>query len=661
MEQKGVAHILLIILLLFGMGAGLYLVGHETNILPKANYKPSSQELLNEITEEEKKIAGEKDSSRKDAEFLKINDPAAYQRYLQIQQLIEQGAAKNSPSVSPTPINNSQKSMQSTASVTVIQEPQISTCGEITSSGNYVLTKDISENGGGCIIIHDTSNVNIDCQNHSIIGYNGPSSNYYIYANTNSQTGLLGVAIVVENVENFSIKNCSPIQATATEETPYRTGKYKYINDKAIYIIKSKNGVIQNNTIGDGGPIYIDQSGNLQFLDNIVNTNYWQNRSSLIKVANNKFKLFPPEAASWVAYVIHSSAGGNNTIENNVIDGGWDGIAVDMFPNGADDGIMISQESSDIVSGNVINNNYDCGIETEGFIKDTKIVNNKTNQGGLCGIGAWHRSSWLNNIVDSNTVDNSAYMLYFFLSDRRVQDGQDIYFKDNTFSNNTFLSQRSTSYIGPTKQYSSLFDLQNLPSWLTDKSVLHIGNNIFKDNDFNNTLPAPVLIPSSMIVDQGGNKCMFAYGVLPSLMCTLPTPASTPTPTPVPSLTPSPTPLVTPVPTIRPTSTPAPTPAPTPAATYRISGQVIAAVNGNLTPLINNEITAKNTRTGKVYSTKTGFNGTYSINGLLNGDYVVTPTRHSTPVLFDPQNKTIRVNGQNVSNVNFSYQVNYNR
>lgn len=104
-----------------------------------------------------------------------------------------------------------------------------------------------------------------------------------------------------------------------------------------------------------------------------------------------------------------------------------------------------------------------------------------------------------------------------------------------------------------------------------------------------------------------------------------------------------------------------PTPTSTPVATHKISGQIIATVNGKLTPLLNNGVTAKNTRTGKVYSTKTGFNGTYSLSNLPNDSYLITPTRHSTPVLFTPQNKTIRVNGQNVSNVNFSYQVNYNR
>lgn len=533
MREKGFAQIFPLLILLVGLGAGLYLIKHETSLFSKAA-GPSQKVNIKSIITEENKVAGINQNGKLNKEKAELLAKINPQRY---QELVKRGLIENPTPPSPT----SQQRSLSTVPVTVINDSQVTSCGEITSSGNYVLTKDITTSGGVCINIHDVSNVNIDCQNHSITAFYNPDSPYY---DPGINSGLIGVPLLVRKVEKFSLKNCSSIHSTATDQWIYRIGKYKYYNPESIYILNSKDGVIQNNTIGDG-PVWIEDSQDLQFLNNVVNTFYIQIKSSSNKISNNTFKLSPPEAAATVAYVVWSANGTSNTIENNSIDGGWNSVSGPFDDNstGADDGILLSYESSDIVSGNVISNNYDCGIETEGFIKDTKIVNNRTNQGGLCGIGAWHRSSWLNNLVDSNTVDNSAYMLYFFLSHRRVEGGQTIYFKDNTFSNNTFLNQRGDSYIGLTKQYSSLVDLQNLPYWLTDKSSVELGNNIFKNNDFNNTLPAPVLIPSSMIVDQGGNKCLPVNDAMRPLACSTPTPAPTPTPTITPSPTPTPKPI----------------------------------------------------------------------------------------------------------------------
>lgn len=118
-----------------------------------------------------------------------------------------------------------------------------------------------------------------------------------------------------------------------------------------------------------------------------------------------------------------------------------------------------------------------------------------------------------------------------------------------------------------------------------------------------------------------------------------------PVPVPTPSATPQPTPVVT------------PTPTPAPVVKYNVSGQIISTYRG---PLIYNPVVARNTRTGQVYRTTTGFNGTFSFK-LTNGNYVITPTRGSNMITFTPSGKTVIVNGQNINNVTFSYQVVFRR
>ncbi len=103
--------------------------------------------------------------------------------------------------------------------------------------------------------------------------------------------------------------------------------------------------------------------------------------------------------------------------------------------------------------------------------------------------------------------------------------------------------------------------------------------------------------------------------------------------------------------------TPNPTPTPIPVDKYNVAGQIITTYRG---PLIYNEVVARNTRTGQVYKTKTGFNGTYSFK-LTNDNYVIKPTRGSNMITFTPSEKTVRVNGAAINNVTFSYQVNFGR
>lgn len=493
LNQKGFAQVFVLLLLLTGLGISTYLVQQKTNLFSRAatnkqvNNNPTQKEFINSLLAEEKKVAGIEPNGKLEqerAESLAELDPEGFQ------QLVKQGLVENPDEISKS-VNLRRESLSKIPAMPRITSTAVTSCGEITSSGDYFLTKDLVNDGGVCINIHDVENVNLDCQNYSII------------TNYNANIPPYGIAMMIKNAQKFSVKNCSPIRSF------FRSDKYKYISTPSIHIENSNFGSLLNNTVEDGH-VKVFDSNNLKFSNNTVNTFYFQVRSSLNEISGNKFKLYPGDAAHYVAYVVSLADGKNNTIADNTIDGGWDGI--DPPQTGADDGIAIFGESQDNILGNTVINNYDCGIETFGLIQNTQITNNRINNNGLCGIGGWHNNSWLNNIVDSNTVNNSAYMFYFFLYNyySSSKKHQFVYFKDNMFSNNTFLNQRNASYIGPTKPYSSLIDFQNIPSDKTSMSPskLQLGNNKFKNNDFNVAIPSPILIPTYMVVDQGGNKCL---------------------------------------------------------------------------------------------------------------------------------------------------------
>ena len=89
----------------------------------------------------------------------------------------------------------------------------LSSCIEIREEGDYILSNDLAVSPNtSCINIHDTKNVNFDCQNYSI-------------TNTIDDIGKLYVNnIKVNNVSNFTIKNCrlnSNVISTSVASVPF--------------------------------------------------------------------------------------------------------------------------------------------------------------------------------------------------------------------------------------------------------------------------------------------------------------------------------------------------------------------------------------------------------------------------------------------------------
>ncbi len=520
LNQKGIAHIVILLVLVVGLIGSLYLIRHRTFLKPKAD----EIDVVAALRAQEAKVARIEDDAISDnlaKEFLRHN-PQIFD------QLVAEGLVEN-PDQIRTSMQSDDAEPKPSSPPPIHLSPTVSTCGEITSGGNYTLTQDLSSDQNTCIQIHDTNNVNLNCNGHSI---------------TSTQN------IEVANVQNLTIRNCV---LEGSNNGAYTVG--------ALYIGDSHSGVIQNNTLRNIQLVFA-ATDNMQLTDNHLSDSFLTSYNSFGNHIINNSIINGPSTQIAVILLLH---GHDNIISGNYINGGWDGVnhASNGDYAGADDGIVLEGESEDTISDNNILNNWDCGFETTDLIQNLRITNNHITNSGYCGIGAWHWSSWLNNIVDNNIVDRAPYLFVFFRTHAQSRPNFDpnepIYFKNNQFTNNSFTNQTSQSYVGPTQQYSSFFDLLTMPSEVSP-SVLQLGDNLFQNNDFGINIPGPLLIPASIFVDGGGNRCGTLDGSYYDVYHGLNLCGTLPSPVPSPSdRDPKESTEPTFQPTMKPTSEPTPT------------------------------------------------------------------------------------------------------
>lgn len=272
------------------------------------------------------------------------------------------------PIITPTPIATIKPSESPTP--TPGQQITLSGCQEITQSGNYMLDRDLTNlSGQPCLKIHDTTNVNLNCNGHKI------TENVTQFRDDE--------ALKISNLTNFSIQSCrlQGINNTESLVSPL----------KILTITNSKNGVIQNNQFTKN-IFEVNNSQNLSIKNNAFDGWYVQHDSNGITIEdNNLFNTFDRNQTPGMIYLEN---GYNNKILNNTINGGWDGIDRD-FQHAiySDDGILLQDERNDLVQGNQISNNWDCGIETIGFIQNTIFDSNTSKNSPICGIGGWYSNS----------------------------------------------------------------------------------------------------------------------------------------------------------------------------------------------------------------------------------------------------------------------------
>lgn len=360
----------------------------------------------------------------------------------------------------------------------------ITACAILTKPGNYIVSADIYGEGAsenqGCITIKDTSNVFLDCAGHSIKG---------------------APALLLEDVNNFSVKNCKLSQPDEVMGQIY------------TMIVKSASaGTFSDNFFG---PSYsqLTDAKNVILERNKFNSFLQFSYSRDNSVRNNTFTL--PKWNGLTSAVLSFQYGGGNVVSGNNIDGMAKGVFEDKI--GADDAITIFDESGDKVENNVLRNNWDCGIETFGVVTNSVFRANKIYNSGVCGIGAWYNSSWMNNVVSGNFISDAPQPIYFFYEfglrpggfDKRKTMPADrgVYFTNNIFENNVTDNSRQESHsshfikIGVNDTLGGFAGERNAQT-----SDLVVSNNVFRNNNFGSQKML-IFEPAGGIVDGGGNRC----------------------------------------------------------------------------------------------------------------------------------------------------------
>jgi hypothetical protein len=372
----------------------------------------------------------------------------------------------------------------------------LTTCQDITAPGNYSLASNLVETQAetACLRIHDTHDVRLDCKFNAIKG----------------GTGSLAPAISVTNVQGFSITHCT-LQAEA---------------GRVLMATNSSDGDLVRNTIGNLTDqqhffILFDSVHNTRLVHNTINAEFQQVYSS-----GNLLRFNMATCPIWTnnsicSGVLISISGTNNTIDRNELDGKG---SASTGQNGADDGVIIADESGDVVSNNIIRNTWDAGIETTGNITNTEISSNSITNVALAGIGGWYWNSWNNVTVTDNTVSDARYLFYFFRAyglrpanwdGHGVPADTAVFFQGNLFSRNQF-----TDGTDPAS-FSSFIPIYNYLNYnggvsgivgerVAQPSDFQLNYNTFTKNDFGHIQGAPYFaqpFTPGEIIDGGRNIC----------------------------------------------------------------------------------------------------------------------------------------------------------
>ncbi len=387
---------------------------------------------------------------------------------------------KNQASVPTTQVNNNfeqdntySNNKQNETNQLPITPPasvssEIDSCRSIDTAGEYSLSGDITNTKSEpCIKIQNVSNVTFDCQNHTITSKN---ENYAVY---------------VKGSSNFKINNC---KLASSLNVPVGVS-----SQVPLEIEDSKQGELNNNTV-NGNYSSIRGSSFITVKNGTFTNELSVYKSNNVTIRDSKFTYGGAE-------LITLQEGSNNSIIANFIEGQSDGVFNVMDNNvGADDGIVIRDESGDLIQGNTLQNFFDCAIENTGKMFDAKIIGNKASNAGVCFLGGWYYSSVKGIIVKDNIVSNIPNLFYFFRQYPLKSGEQYVYFQNNTFENNKLSNPKLGTSFSMASQF--VFDGSAVP---LQNHV--IGNNILKNNDFTKALGPLHIAPANIVTDGGGNTC----------------------------------------------------------------------------------------------------------------------------------------------------------
>jgi hypothetical protein len=345
-------------------------------------------------------------------------------------------------------------------------------CGSITTPGTYALAADlVAPADSTCLDIHDTTNVTVDCRGHTI---------------TSAGSTVATVIVNVTNVGGFNLYNCT-IKPAAASASNY------FNEDLALTSVTGAN--VQHNQFLQRTLLVLSQTTNLAFTDDTVDGMIQSDHGS-----GNAFRWLRAGMTGFQGSAILTlGSGDHETVQYSTIDGGGGTGVNGNF--GMDDAILLQWSTAPTIDSNVVAHAWDCVIETMGLVTGAQFTNNQLTGGVGCGIGGWWWSSWRSNVVRNNRFDSSGTALWLFrLGGLDSAHGETtVYFDHNTFDSN--------GVTHPTGAYGANIDLTTTDNPALAGLPFVSGSNVVSNNDWTASQYPPILIPATMFVDGGGNRC----------------------------------------------------------------------------------------------------------------------------------------------------------
>jgi Bacterial Ig-like domain (group 2)/Periplasmic copper-binding protein (NosD) len=318
----------------------------------------------------------------------------------------------------------------------------LSACGLIALPGQYVLARDLTSTGV-CLTISNTASVQLDCAAHKVPAGVGTA-----------------VALAIANAVGVSVTGCAV------------TGQ--------LTITSAQNVTVADTTIAVSGPttaVDVEQGTNVLFT-----------RDTIAISGSN--------AIVGIAF----QNGSYNQVFQSTLSGQYDGGKLNV---GADDGILLTNETADDIENNVIQNFYDAGVEGVDALSSTTIAGNTFRNMGFAAVGSYWCTNWTGNVVRRNNVSGTPLLADVLYKTASAQCGAMpavAGFVNNQFLGNSFRSPSGGTLGGPGGP-----TMPTGPSMAISMSGTVMGN-VLANNDFG-TNPGPNLVPLSGFVDGGGNIC----------------------------------------------------------------------------------------------------------------------------------------------------------
>jgi parallel beta-helix repeat protein len=368
----------------------------------------------------------------------------------------------------------------------------VAACTELTTPGSYRLNADLATaaSQASCISIHDVQDIQLDCAGHRIAG-----------------EGTFGArALAIRNVRNFSIRNCV-LSTSNLDISDSSVGSFSQ-NTLFSKTVNLPNAVIN---VWHGSTIVFDNNtiaGSMQQFYSVGNT-----------VSNNH--VTAAAGANSVAGTVISNWGIHDRIIGNSLEGSWTGSGC---CNGADDGIILTDNDDAVVENNTINNVWDCGIEWVGTLTRATIRGNRVVNAANCAVGGWYWASLSDSVIANNTAEKSATLFSIFRvyglrpagtdSDHRLPADTAVVFTNNLFEGNILKNPSLLAAAGSFPLYSNVgySGLSTLPGERAPgPGDYQLKNNVFRNNQFSTDVEGPgfgtgAVIPGA-VVDGGGNIC----------------------------------------------------------------------------------------------------------------------------------------------------------